>query len=87
MGLVNRLCLPGKALEISIALAQELLKFPQLCMRNDRMSAYQQWNMSLPEAILNETKLGKEVIESGETKEGAARFSSGKGRHGSFEDI
>ena len=43
--------------------------------------------MSLPEAIVNETKMGKEVIESGETKEGAARVSSGKGRHGSFEDI
>jgi enoyl-CoA hydratase len=56
-------------------------------MRNDRMSAYEQWNMSLPEALLNETKLGREVIDSGETKEGAARFSSGKGRHGSFEDI
>jgi len=87
MGLVNRLCLPGKALEVAMSLAQELLKFPQLCMRNDRMSAYEQWNMSLPEALLNETKLGREVIESGETKEGAARFSSGKGRHGSFEDI
>jgi enoyl-CoA hydratase len=87
MGLVNRLCLPGKALEVAMALAQELLKFPQLCMRSDRMSAYEQWNMSLPQALLNETKLGREVIESGETKEGAARFSSGKGRHGSFEDI
>ena len=51
------------------------------------MSAYEQWNMSLPEALLNETKLGREVIASGETKEGAARFSRGKGRHGSFEDI
>jgi len=87
MGLVNRLCLPGKALEVAMSLAQELLKFPQLCMRNDRMSAYEQWNMSLPEALLNETKLGREVIASGETKEGAARFSSGKGRHGNFEDI
>ena len=87
MGLVNRLCSPGKALEVAMSLAQELLKFPQLCMRNDRMSAYEQWNMSLPEALLNETKLGREVIESGETKEGAERFSSGKGRHGSFEDI
>ena len=66
MGLVNRLCLPGKALEISMVLAQELLKFPQLCMRNDRISAYQQWNMSLPEAILNETKLGLSLIHISE---------------------
>ena len=87
MGLINRLCLPGKAFEVAMSLAKELLKFPQLCMRNDRRSAYEQWNMSLPEALLNETKLGLKVIESGETKEGAARFSSGKGRHGSFKDI
>lgn len=87
MGLINRLCLPGKALEVAMLLAQDLLKYPQLCMRNDRMSALEQWNMSLPDALLNETKLGMKVIESGESKEGAEKFSSGKGRHGSFQDI
>ena len=51
------------------------------------MSALEQWNMSLPDALLNETKLGMKVIESGESKEGAEKFSSGKGRHGSFQDI
>ena len=39
------------------------------------------------EALINETKLGLEVIRSGETAAGAKRFVSGKGRHGSFEDI
>ena len=32
-----------------------------------------------------ETQLGLEVIRSGETGEGARRFASGAGRHGSFE--
>jgi hypothetical protein len=30
--------------------------------------------------------MGLEVIRSGETLEGAARFAGGAGRHGSFED-
>ena len=38
-------------------------------------------------ALINETRLGLEVIRSGETVEGAKRFASGKGRHGSFKDI
>jgi enoyl-CoA hydratase len=43
--------------------------------------------MSLPEALKHETVLGREVIASGETREGAARFAAGKGRHGNFEEI
>ena len=37
MGLANRLCAPGTALESAVALAQEIAAFPQLCMR-DRKS-------------------------------------------------
>ena len=32
-------------------------------------------------------RLGLEVVKSGETREGATRFASGAGRHGSFEDF
>ena len=56
-------------------------------MRNDRQSLYEQWNLDLDEALMNETILGLEVIRSGETAAGAKRFASGKGRHGSFKDI
>ena len=87
MGLANRLTAPGKALEGALELALELCKFPQLCMRNDRLSAYEQWDMNIPQAIENEWRLGMAVIESGETKAGAARFASGKGRHGDFSDL
>jgi enoyl-CoA hydratase len=40
----------------------------------------------LPEAaaLANEYRHGIAVIESGETQQGAARFASGAGRHGSF---
>jgi enoyl-CoA hydratase len=43
--------------------------------------------LELEEALLHETRLGLEVVRSGETLEGAQRFASGAGRHGSFEDF
>lgn len=87
MGLANRLTPPGQALAGALELAQQLCQFPQLCMRNDRLSAYEQWDMDIPQAIHNEWRLGLEVIQSGETLAGAERFASGKGRHGDFNDL
>ena len=83
MGLVNRLCEPGTALETAMVMARQVASFPQGCMRSDRQSSYEQWDMSLADALANETRLGLQVIRSGETVEGAARFSAGEGRHGS----
>ena len=87
MGLANRLTPPGQALDGALELAEQLCRFPQMCMRNDRLSAYEQWPMSLHDALLNETRLGLQVIRSGETREGASRFAAGAGRHGDFQDI
>ena len=53
-------------------------------MRNDRLSAIEQWELSGDEAIRNEVERGLETIASGETAEGSARFRDGAGRHGSF---
>lgn len=86
-GLVNRMVAEGDALEEALKLASDISLFPQLCMRKDRQSLYEQWNLSMDDALINETRLGLEVIRSGETVEGAKRFASGKGRHGSFKDI
>lgn len=85
IGLANRVVEEGTALEAAIALAQEIAAFPQACMRSDRKSALEQWGLEWDEAIANETRLGMKTIESGETREGAGRFSGGSGRHGSFE--
>ncbi len=85
MGLANRLVEPGQALSSAIELAKRIAGFPQRCMRADRMSSYEQWDLELGEAIKNEHRLGLEVIRSGETREGATRFASGAGRHGTFE--
>jgi enoyl-CoA hydratase len=84
MGLVNRMVEPGTALVHAIELAREIAAFPQRCVRGDRRSAYEQWSLSLEDALRNETRLGMEVIASGETLAGAARFAAGAGRHGSF---
>jgi enoyl-CoA hydratase len=53
-------------------------------MRSDRQSSYEQWDLSFAEAMANETRLGLDVIGSGETREGATRFADGAGRHGRF---
>ena len=85
MGLANRLVAPGHALEEAVALAETLAGFPQRCMRGDRLSAYRQWNLSLEDALSEETRIGQQVIDSGETVAGARRFKEGAGRHGVFE--
>jgi enoyl-CoA hydratase len=82
MGLANRLAAPGEALAAAVTLAHEIAALPQGCMRNDRRSSYEQWDLDLLGALARETKLGLETIMSGETLEGAARFVSGAGRHG-----
>lgn len=84
MGLANRIAKPGQALDDAIALAQSLLEFPQGCMRSDRLSSYRQWDMALDDALAQEAELGAEILRSGESREGAKRFASGKGRHGGF---
>ena len=82
MGLANRLTPTGEALAVARQLAHEIAAFPQRCMRSDRCSSFEQWDLTLADALANETRLGLEVIRSGETVKGAARFASGVGRHG-----
>jgi enoyl-CoA hydratase len=85
MGLANRLVEPGRALDEAVTLARELAAFPQKCLRADRLSSYYQWDLALADALRKETQMGIDVIRSGETLEGAARFAGGAGRHGSFD--
>ena len=82
MGLANRITEPGAALDGAIALAHELARLPQLCLRSDRRSSYEQWGLTLDDAIANEFERGAATIASGETLDGASRFASGAGRHG-----
>ncbi len=82
IGLVNRVAPSGGALAMAVELAGELAALPQLCLRNDRLSALEQWDLSEDAAIVNEAGRGRDTISTGETLAGAARFAAGAGRHG-----
>jgi enoyl-CoA hydratase len=85
-GLVNRLVPEGEALAGAKGLAEVIAKFPQLCMRSDRRSSYEQWSLELGAALANEARLGMPALAA-EAQKGAARFAAGKGRGGDFGDI
>jgi enoyl-CoA hydratase len=87
MGLANRVVPKGEARAAAEALARDIARMPQLCLKNDRLSAYEQFDLSMADALANEFRRGMETLSSGEAREGAARFASGKGRGGSFEDL
>ena len=82
MGLVNRVVPDGEALRAAVGLASELAALPQAGLRNDRLSAIEQWDLDEDAAMRNEAWRGRDTIASGESLEGAARFTSGAGRHG-----
>jgi enoyl-CoA hydratase len=82
IGLVDRVVQAGTATEAAMELAADIAAMPQRCMRSDRLSVYEQWELSWDDALRNEVRRGLEVLASGETAEGAARFANGIGRHG-----
>ena len=83
MGLVNRLVEPGMALNAAQQLAHRLSELPQRALRADLQSLRRQWSLGGDEAMKAEFRGGKEVVDSGEAREGAKRFADGSGRHGS----
>jgi len=84
-GLANRLCRDGEALDAALELARELARFPQACLRADRISAIRQWSLGTEAALANEWKSAETFRREG--LEGAGRFASGKGRGGDFGEI
>ena len=83
IGLANRVVAPGTAREAAEALAREIAAFPQICMRTDRRSAYEQGDLDLFEAMRNELGHGNRALAAG-AREGAKRFTGGAGRGGKF---
>jgi enoyl-CoA hydratase len=84
MGLVNRVVPAGQARAAAEELAHDLARFPQACLRNDRLSALEQWGMSEADAIANELARGFVSLASG-AQDGAERFAGGEGRGGAFD--
>ncbi len=86
-GLANRVVPSGEGRAAAEKLAADMARFPQNCLRSDRMSAYEQWDLPYDQAMAGETMRGRAVLASGETLAGATRFAGGKGRGGNFDDI
>ncbi len=84
MGLVNRVVPKGRAREEAERLAAQLAEFPQVCMRNDRLAVYRGIGLTFEEGLKLEFRLGLQTLESGESVEGATRFTRGEGKHGEF---
>ena len=87
MGLANRVVPKGQARAEAEKLAADIARFPQMCLRSDRMSAYEQWDLPYDRALANEFDHGRKVLSTGETVKGASRFAAGKGRGGRFDEI
>jgi enoyl-CoA hydratase len=86
IGACEHVVADGKSREFAEAMAYEIARFPQACTRADRRSVYAQQGLSLREAMRKEWYNGIPAFKA-EGAAGAARFSSGKGRHGNFRDI
>ncbi|MEQ4721313.1 crotonase/enoyl-CoA hydratase family protein [Nonomuraea sp. B19D2] len=84
-GLANRLVPDGTARVRAEELAREIARFPQICLRGDRLSALEQAGLSEEEAMRNELRHG--LVSLPDAVGGAARFAAGAGRHGDFGDV
>lgn len=86
IGLCERVVEPGMSRQAAEDLAHEIVRFPQMCMRADRLSAYGQWSLQMDEALAAEYRGGLPSLEA-EGLRGAARFAGGEGRSGDFSKI
>jgi enoyl-CoA hydratase len=84
-GLANRVVGAGEGRAAAEALAAEIARFPQACLRGDRRSAHEGLGLSVSDAMDNEFAIGLGSLE--EASRGAERFSAGHGRHGDFADL
>ncbi len=84
IGLVDRVVAPGQARAEAEALARQLAELPQTCLRQDRLSALEQWGLSEDDALRAELEHGRRSLADG-ALDGAARFRAGAGRHGAPE--
>jgi enoyl-CoA hydratase/carnithine racemase len=77
MGLANRLVPPGEALSAALALSRDLASRPQAALRSDRLSSYEQWSLSLDDALINEYEHGMATLRTGELVAGLENYESG----------
>jgi enoyl-CoA hydratase len=81
-GIVNLLAPPGGALDVALDLAAQISAVPQEALRNDRLSAIEQWSLERGAAIANELEHGRQTMAAIDVAQAAARFAAGVGRRG-----
>jgi enoyl-CoA hydratase len=81
LGLANRVVPKGESRSAAEKLAHELAALPQECMRGDRLSACEQFDLPFAVAMQNELQHGMHSLQSGGL-DGVKKFREGRGRHG-----
>ena len=85
IGLCEQVVAPGNARTAAEDMAREIARFPQQAVRADRKNVYATQGLGEREALQVEWGTGVNALVEGIA--GAARFSSGSGRHGDFGKI
>jgi enoyl-CoA hydratase len=85
IGLVNYITDKGKTLEKAMEIGKLIDSFPWTTVINDRLSLIHGISESLKDGLRIEAELGKKTIDSGVVQNGAEKFLSGSGRHGTRE--
>ncbi|PRX47556.1 enoyl-CoA hydratase [Prauserella shujinwangii] len=83
IGLANRVVSDGTARAEAERLAADIARFPQTCLRHDRLSLLEQEGLPEPDALAGELRHGVASLET-DALAGARRFAAGAGRHGDF---
>ena len=86
IGLCEKVVPPGQARAAAEEMAHEIARFPQAAVVADRRNVYETYGLPVRAAMEREWGNGVEAHFK-EGAAGAARFSSGRGRHGDFEAI
>jgi enoyl-CoA hydratase len=84
IGLVNRVVERGHARAAALELAEEIAAFPEVCMREDRLSMYEGLGRPEADAMAIEFTHGLTSLAA-DMRENVSRFVSGEGRHGEFK--
>ena len=74
MGLVDRVVPAGSALAAATELAEQIAASPWNCVLHDRASVYEGLGLPLDQALANEDRHGRAVIDAPGFAEGVARF-------------
>ena len=86
IGACEKVVANGQSRQAAEAMAHEIARFPQECVRADRRSVYLQHGLPVRKALESKWRNSHAIVDA-EGIAGAARFADGKGRHGNYEEI